>query len=189
MVTRRSEETRQRLLDAALDLFERDGYAATTVVDIAAACGVSHMTFFRHFPTKEAVLLDDPYDPAIAAAVAAQDVALAPIERVAAGLLAVASTMGEAVGLEAKRRIAIANDVPELRAAVAANNRATEDAIVAACVHQGVDGLRARVAAAACLAAITVALLHWATTDDAAGLGDIVAEALTTVVPGVGSAR
>jgi AcrR family transcriptional regulator len=46
-----------------LELFLRDGYDATTVAAIARAAGVSHMTFFRHFPTKESVVLDDPYDP------------------------------------------------------------------------------------------------------------------------------
>lgn len=33
-------------------LFLANGYEATTVQRIAAAAGVSHMTFFRYFPTK-----------------------------------------------------------------------------------------------------------------------------------------
>ena len=37
---------------------------------IAKATGVSHMTFFRHFPTKEAVVVSDLFDPLIAEAVA-----------------------------------------------------------------------------------------------------------------------
>ena len=55
---------------SALELFLRDGYDATTVAAIAGAAGVSQMTFFRHFPTKESVVLDDPYDPVIAERVA-----------------------------------------------------------------------------------------------------------------------
>jgi len=44
----------------AVELFERDGFAATTVDDIAAAAGISRTTFFRHCATKEAaVLVDD----------------------------------------------------------------------------------------------------------------------------------
>ncbi|MBY6538446.1 TetR family transcriptional regulator [Rhodococcus sp. BP-349] len=38
---------------AALELFERQGFAATTVGDIARDAGISQSTYFRHFPTKE----------------------------------------------------------------------------------------------------------------------------------------
>ena len=45
---------------AAVDLFERNGFSATTIDDIAAAAGISRTTFFRHCATKEAaVLVDD----------------------------------------------------------------------------------------------------------------------------------
>ncbi len=45
---------------AAVVLFERNGVAATTVDDIAAAAGISRTTFFRNCPSKEAaVLVDD----------------------------------------------------------------------------------------------------------------------------------
>jgi AcrR family transcriptional regulator len=45
---------------AAVDLFERKGFAETTVDDIAAEAGISRTTFFRHCATKEAaVLVDD----------------------------------------------------------------------------------------------------------------------------------
>ena len=58
----RRERTRNELLGRALDLFEVKGYEQTSAAEIAAAAGVSEMTFFRHFPTKDRVLLDDPYD-------------------------------------------------------------------------------------------------------------------------------
>ncbi|GAB6899676.1 TetR/AcrR family transcriptional regulator [Kineosporia succinea] len=48
--------TRVRLVDAAVELFARDGYEATTVAQIAALAGVSKMTFFRHFTDKREVL-------------------------------------------------------------------------------------------------------------------------------------
>ena len=47
------ERTRARLLAAALDLFARQGYERTTVAQIAAAAGVTEMTFYRHFGSKE----------------------------------------------------------------------------------------------------------------------------------------
>ena len=58
--------TRRSIRSHALRLFREQGYDATTVGQIAAAAGVSHMTFFRYFPTKEDVVLSDSYDPLIA---------------------------------------------------------------------------------------------------------------------------
>ena len=52
-------ETRQRILDVAIDLFIAQGFAATTVDEIAAAADVSPRTFFRYFPTKEALIFHD----------------------------------------------------------------------------------------------------------------------------------
>jgi AcrR family transcriptional regulator len=50
------EQTRQRLLDTALDLFESKGYAATTIDDIAAAAGTTRVTFYAHFPSRRAIM-------------------------------------------------------------------------------------------------------------------------------------
>jgi AcrR family transcriptional regulator len=53
---RKKQRTRQALIEAAVRLFEENGYEATTVADIAAAAEVSTRTFFLHFPTKEALV-------------------------------------------------------------------------------------------------------------------------------------
>ncbi len=55
---RKTRETRARIAEAALDLFVSDGYAETTIDQIAEAAGVSRRTIFRHFATKEAILFD-----------------------------------------------------------------------------------------------------------------------------------
>jgi TetR/AcrR family transcriptional regulator, cholesterol catabolism regulator len=52
---RRKQETRERIVDAAVELFVRQGYDATTVDQIAAAADVARGTFFNHFPGKEDV--------------------------------------------------------------------------------------------------------------------------------------
>lgn len=54
-----STETRQRLVEVALELFVAQGYEATTVDEIAHGADVSPRTFFRYFPTKEALLFHD----------------------------------------------------------------------------------------------------------------------------------
>jgi AcrR family transcriptional regulator len=55
---RKASETRSRIAQAALELFLRQGYADTTVDQIAEAAGVSRRSVFLHFPTKDAMLLD-----------------------------------------------------------------------------------------------------------------------------------
>jgi AcrR family transcriptional regulator len=54
---RKKQRTRDALVDAAHQLFQRQGYAATTVDEIAAAVEVSQRTFFRYFANKEQVAL------------------------------------------------------------------------------------------------------------------------------------
>lgn len=57
----RSERTRLALQQAAMRRFVRDGVHQTNVSDIAADVGVTERTFYRHFPTKHAVIFAD-YD-------------------------------------------------------------------------------------------------------------------------------
>jgi AcrR family transcriptional regulator len=49
----RGQRTRQRLLDAAADVFDRTGYHAARVDDVVAAADSSHGTFYLYFTSKE----------------------------------------------------------------------------------------------------------------------------------------
>ncbi len=53
---RKRGTARERLLDAAEELFARDGFAATTTREIAERAGTSTGMVFYHFPTKTALL-------------------------------------------------------------------------------------------------------------------------------------
>lgn len=53
---RRQAETRARILRAALDLFARQGFFATTIEQITEAADVGKGTFFNYFPSKEHAL-------------------------------------------------------------------------------------------------------------------------------------
>ena len=55
----RSRSTHEALRQAALKSFARKGFANVTVTALAREAGVTERTFFRHFPTKEAVLFQD----------------------------------------------------------------------------------------------------------------------------------
>ncbi len=59
---RKKARTRAAIREHALRLFREQGYAATTVDQIAEAADVSPSTFFRYFPTKEDVVLQDEFD-------------------------------------------------------------------------------------------------------------------------------
>ena len=54
---RQREDTRQRIYDAAMEIFRRDGFEVARVDDVAKAAGVSHGTFYFHFATKDEVLI------------------------------------------------------------------------------------------------------------------------------------
>ena len=69
---RKKAATKHAIQEQALRLFAEKGYDATTVDEIAAAAGVSHMTFFRYFPRKEEVVEYDEYDPLLEELIAAR---------------------------------------------------------------------------------------------------------------------
>jgi AcrR family transcriptional regulator len=56
---RKRARTRTALVDAAVDLIERNGYEATTIADIAAAAEIGTRTYFSYFPSKEDVLFPE----------------------------------------------------------------------------------------------------------------------------------
>ena len=67
---RKRARTRQALVAAATDLFERHGYEQTTIADIAAAAEIGTRTFFSYFAGKEELLFPEG-DARIRAAVTA----------------------------------------------------------------------------------------------------------------------
>lgn len=187
-MTSRYEATHARIQECALDLFATRGYDGTTVNDIAAAAGVSHMTFFRHFPTKESVVLDDPFDPVVGEEVAATATTLPAVDRVVAGLLAAWSRaaddpQGRGGDERIRVRVAIAAGVPALRAGMVQNVQATQDVLVDALERSGVARAEAVAAAGAVLGAITATLLDWALQEDAPPFGTALRSALAVLSP------
>lgn len=63
--------TRTAIREAAMRLFEQQGYTPTTVEQIAKEADVSHTTFFRYFTSKEQVVISDDLAEERAAAITA----------------------------------------------------------------------------------------------------------------------
>jgi AcrR family transcriptional regulator len=53
---RRRLEIHTRIIDAAIGLFERKGFTATTALEIADTADVAEKTFYNHFPTKQRLI-------------------------------------------------------------------------------------------------------------------------------------
>jgi AcrR family transcriptional regulator len=81
---RKKARTRASLREHALRLFREKGYQNTTVEQIAAAAEVSPSTFFRYFPTKEDLVLQDDMDVRMIEALEQQPPDLGPVAAVRA---------------------------------------------------------------------------------------------------------
>ncbi|MQA10936.1 MAG: TetR family transcriptional regulator [Pseudonocardiaceae bacterium] len=115
---RKKLKTRGAIQQEALRLFIEQGYAETTVEQIAEAAEVSQSTFFRYFPTKEETVLYDPLDPVLLESFARQPAELTPIAAIRAATKEVFSLLSEAEWereLERQRLVILA---PELRSAL-----------------------------------------------------------------------
>lgn len=191
---RRRHSTREALERAALELFARDGFDATTVESITAAAGVSPRTFFRHYAAKDEVLAPQrelrqadlrravlDVDAADAAATDL-DVAVAALARIAPAFEAERETM------LLRRRAAMSS--PLLRGRLGDVLRSWERAVTDALAERrgvGVDDLRAQVAATAAIAVWQLAVQRWLADDgagaDASDLADHLRAALTALHP------
>ncbi|MEE6260517.1 acyl-CoA-like ligand-binding transcription factor [Plantactinospora sonchi] len=113
---RNKARTRAEIRRQALRLFRDQGYAATTVEQIAAAAEVSQSTFFRYFPSKEDVVLRDDLDPLVYEAFVAAPAELTPIQAFRSAIRTVYLGLSPEQRAEEWARHRLTQSVPELRA-------------------------------------------------------------------------
>src|SRR5947209_3607250 len=58
MATSKAEETGQRILEAALELFREEGFDSATMRDIAKKAGVATGAAYYYYPSKDAIVMD-----------------------------------------------------------------------------------------------------------------------------------
>lgn len=152
-------------MQAALELFAERGFAATTIEQIAARADVAPRTFYRYFPTKEAVVYHDAAD----VVGRARDLLLArpadePPHR---SLLGVLTEMGELLAADGQSMLLIhqlSEDEPGLLGYQRVLLQQFEQEIVdALALRRGIDAadLELRVTSAALLSALGVAFQSW----------------------------
>lgn len=112
---RKKIKTRLAIRQHAMALFEEQGYEKTTVEQIAAAAEVSPSTFFRYFPSKEEVVLQDDYDPLLIAAFHAQPSDIPPVWALRNAIHEVFSSMAAEERAREIERGRLMTAVPELR--------------------------------------------------------------------------
>src|SRR4051794_16024185 len=113
---RKKAETRRAIQEQALRLFLAKGYDNTTVEEIAAAAGVSHMTFFRYIASKHAVVENDDYDDVIAELVRARPAGEEPLTAIRHALVTALRAMPAAEQQTVLVRARLILGVPALRA-------------------------------------------------------------------------
>ena len=163
---RKKERTRVAIQHEALRLIAERGYEATTCEQIAAAAEVSAATLFRYFPTKEDIVLQDGYDPLIAAAVLARPGSEPPLVAVRRGFAdALAEVyLGDVEPI--RQRTALILSVPGLRSRAREQSAGLAEHLRRALAERSgsaANALEIEVAAACCAAAVAVAVERWAT--------------------------
>ncbi|MEU4393221.1 helix-turn-helix domain-containing protein [Kribbella sp. NPDC023855] len=181
---RRRLETQRMIQTQAVRLFAERGYDATTVADVAEAAGVSAMTVYRHFPTKEDLVLVDQHASDIAERIAASPPDLPLVRRIGGALVEGAAALTEDGGGKGQfllARLQLMISTPALRAKHLDNNYVLQQAIVGALGYDASEPdklFQAEAAASACLAALHTALVRWAEEDGRSDLPGLIGMAL-----------
>ena len=185
---RKKAQTRAAIQRHALRLFREAGYGATTMEQIAAAADVSPSTLYRYFPTKEDLILQDDYDPLLAAAFRAQPPELPILQ---AFRTAVDETMSRVPAddrAEALERVRLTYAIPEVRARALDHMFTTTDMLAglfAERLNRHPDDLEIRVLAGTVMGALLATQQRWL-TDPRQDMFAILDQALQCLIDGPG---
>lgn len=161
---RKKTKTRDDIQRNAMRLFREQGYEATTVDQIAEASEISQTTFFRYFPRKEDVILDNNFRPRVFAAFKAQPVELAMIPALRGALHALSNELTPAELKDAWERRAFVLAIPQLRAIVMDDLAQTVRVVIGVLVNRtgrDPDEIAVRTMAGALTGVMFSALFYW----------------------------
>jgi AcrR family transcriptional regulator len=187
------EGSRERLQQAAVDLFEEQGFEHTTAVQIAERARVTTRTFFRYFADKQDVLFADEdllRATLVQKVLEATDIA-EPLQAVTR-VLAEFNWEGLASRESLRRREAMIASTPYLLERELIKQHQMADELGSALHHQGVDLERARLAAHVGALVFRTAYRQWLEGDDDVDLAaatDTALSSLAAIVPPNDSTR
>ncbi|HTX82963.1 MAG TPA: TetR family transcriptional regulator [Streptosporangiaceae bacterium] len=174
---RKKAKTRAAIRQHALRLFREQGYSATTIEQIVDAAEVSPATFFRYFPSKEDVVLQDDFDIVTIEALEAQPPELSPV---AAFRAAAADTLASLTAEDIDRfrdSVELTFTIPEIRSRAIDEFVRTINQIAAAIARRTgrrPDDFEVRVVAGAIIGVImSVTITEDQDTWNAGGFADI----------------
>jgi AcrR family transcriptional regulator len=154
---------RSRLERAALELFLEQGFAETTVPQIAERAGLTTRTFFRHFADKRAVLfgVEEEFPTLVEHLMAEAPPSLDPMTALVEALRsAIATRFDELFDYLQARRAVIETD-EGLRERELRKVSILSEAIKRAFIDRGVDEVTSALAAHTAVSIFSVALDRW----------------------------
>lgn len=165
-----------RLENAALELFAEQGYADTTVPQIAARAGLTTRTFFRHFADKRDVLfLRERELPAVVASVlAGAPASLPPLDLVMFGLETLAAGGFEQWRPDIAARRAIIRSDDRLRERELLKSSVLSQEIGLALVQHGIDPDDAALLGSLAALVFDTALAEWLDGDGSQPLVEVL---------------
>ncbi len=175
---RKKARTRASIREHALRLFREQGYDATTVDQIAEAADVSPSTFFRYFPTKEDVVLQDDVDVLAIGSFHEQPASLSIVSAFRAATQHALASLSEEDLATFRETSALILTVPELRARSMDEYARTISTIAeAAAERSGRDpnDFAIRNVAGAIVGVIMAAALPWSDWTEESGSMDLFA--------------
>jgi AcrR family transcriptional regulator len=176
------EDSRRRLIDAALQTFAEHGFAESTVEDIAGTAGVTSRTFFRHFADKEEVLFgdDDELLPILIAAISDGSGPVAAEPHMRAALTTLAAVM-EPNRDALLRRQRIIDSTISLSGRELAKQAQWQQTVTAALIDRGFPAEQADVLSAIGFALFRRSLHAWLADNDGPDLTQRITDALAGV--------
>ena len=114
---RKKIRTRDAIRREALRLIKANGYANTTIEQIALAAEIAPSTFFRYFPSKESALIANDLDKVTVDALAAQPADMPGLKAFRRSLEITLATVSATEWHFERARLRLVLSVPELKAA------------------------------------------------------------------------
>jgi AcrR family transcriptional regulator len=189
VMPRWNPQAKDRLRDAALQLYAEHGYDNVTVAEITERAGLTRRTFSRYFTDKRDVLFagSEQLPIALSDAVlrAADDVP--PFEALLAALVDVGELLADRVPHAAQRR-AVIRSSPELRERERTKFAAVADALADALLRRGATESGATLLANVGVALFQTAFERWTDQRADADFSACVREAATELAATVGAA-